>query len=130
MRQRIIIATAALAVAIGAAAGLWQWRSRAAVPALAAQQLAAAAQARPVDKTDRLIWDYQQRVRQSPGDVQAYAVLGAAYLQKARDTGDPTYYAKAQDAIDAALDRDPQSVEALIGAGVEPGSIRTERYGQ
>ncbi len=116
-KRSLIIATAALAVALGAAAGLWQWRSRAAVPALATQQLAAAAQARPVDKTDRLIWDYQQRVRENPGDVQGYAVLGAAYLQKARDTGDPTYYGKAQDAIDAALDHDPQSVEALIGAG-------------
>jgi tetratricopeptide (TPR) repeat protein len=87
------------------------------VPALATQSLADAAAQRPVDKTDQLIWDYQQRVKQNPDDVQGYAVLGAAYLQKARDTGDPTFYGKAQAVIDEALRRDPQNVEALIGAG-------------
>jgi tetratricopeptide (TPR) repeat protein len=83
----------------------------------AAAQLQAAASQRPVDKTDQLIWDYQQRVRQSPDDVQSYAVLGAAYMQKVRDTGDPSFYAKAQSVLDEALKRDPQNVEALIGAG-------------
>jgi tetratricopeptide (TPR) repeat protein len=108
----------ALALAIGAAAAYGVWRGYARQPpTLAAQQLQAAAAQRPVDKTDQLIWDYQQRVQQNPDDVQSYAVLGAAYLQKARDIGDPTYYAKAQAAIDAALARDPQNVEALIGAG-------------
>lgn len=102
----------------GAAAAYGVWRGYARQPpTLAAQQLQAAAAQRPVDKTDQLIWDYQQRVQQNPDDVQSYAVLGAAYLQKARDIGDPTYYAKAQAAIDAALARDPQNVEALIGAG-------------
>ncbi|HJZ50460.1 MAG TPA: tetratricopeptide repeat protein [Roseiflexaceae bacterium] len=86
-------------------------------PALATERLREAASQRPVDKTDQLIWDYQQRVRQNPEDVQSYAVLGAAYVQKARDTGDPTYYGKAQAVFDQALKRDPQNVEALIGAG-------------
>jgi tetratricopeptide (TPR) repeat protein len=56
-------------------------------------------------------------VRQSPDDVQSYAVLGAAYMQKVRDTGDPSFYAKAQAVLDEALKRDPHNVEALIGAG-------------
>jgi tetratricopeptide (TPR) repeat protein len=64
-----------------------------------------------------VIWDYQQRVRQNPDDVQSYAVLGAAYMQKVRDTGDPSFYAKAQAVLDEALRRDPQNIEALIGAG-------------
>lgn len=108
-----------LAVAlVGATATYGAWRARPAqAPALAARQLAAAAQQRPVDKTDQLIWDYQQRVKASPDDVQSYAVLGAAYLQKARDTGDPTFYGKAQAVADAALARDPQNVDALIVAG-------------
>ena len=83
----------------------------------AARQLSSAAAQRRVDKTDQVIWDYQQRVRQNPGDVDGYTVLGAAYLQKARDTGDPSYYGKAQAVFDEALRRDPQNVEALIGAG-------------
>lgn len=118
LKRPITIALLALAVVIaGGAAALSEWRARPQAPAVAVQRQAAAAQQRPVDKTDRLIWDYQERVRQSPGDVQGYAALGAAYLQKARDTGDPSYYARAQAVIDAALERDPQNVEALIGAG-------------
>lgn len=107
----------AMALAAASAYGLWRAYTAAQVPPLATQRLAAAAAQRPVDTTDQLIWDYQQRVRQNPDDVQSYAVLGAAYLQKARDTGDPTFYGKAQAAIDAALQHDPQNVDALIGAG-------------
>jgi tetratricopeptide (TPR) repeat protein len=106
-----------MALAAASAYGLWRAYTAAQVPPLATQRLAAAAAQRPVDTTDQLIWDYQQRVRQNPDDVQSYAVLGAAYLQKARDTGDPTFYGKAQAAIDAALQHDPQNVDALIGAG-------------
>lgn len=107
----------AMALAAASAYGLWRAYTAAQVPPLATQRLAAAAAQRPVDTTDQLIWDYQQRVRQNPDDVQSYAVLGAAYLQKARDTGDPTFYGKAQAAIDTALKHDPQNVDALIGAG-------------
>jgi tetratricopeptide (TPR) repeat protein len=44
-------------------------------------------------------------------------MLGMAYLQRARETGDPTYYGKAGAAFDEAQGREPQSVEALIGKG-------------
>jgi tetratricopeptide (TPR) repeat protein len=116
-RPKIAVIGAALALALGAGAfGLW--RNSQSQPATgAAAQIQAAASQRPVDKTDQVIWDYQQRVRQSPDDVQSYAVLGAAYMQKVRDTGDPSFYAKAQAVLDEALKRDPQNVDALIGAG-------------
>ncbi len=107
----------AIALVAGGSYVAWRAQNSVQVPALATQSLADAAAQRPVDKTDQLIWDYQQRVKQNPDDVQGYAVLGAAYLQKARDTGDPTFYGKAQAVIDEALRRDPQNVEALIGAG-------------
>lgn len=116
-RPTIAVIGTALVLALGAGAfGLWQ-RGQAQPTAGAATQLQAAAGQRPVDKTDQVIWDYQQRVRQQPDDVQSYAVLGAAYMQKVRDTGDPSFYAKAQSVLDEALKRDPQNVEALIGAG-------------
>jgi tetratricopeptide (TPR) repeat protein len=105
----------ALALAVGAV-GIWRYQ-QAQPAASAVAQLQAASGQRPVDQTDQVIWDYQQRVRQNPDDVQSYAVLGAAYLQKVRDTGDPSFYAKAQAVLDEALKRDPQNVEALIGAG-------------
>ena len=82
-----------------------------------AQQLSNAAAQRPVNRTDRLIWDTQEVLRENPNSVDSYAVLGAAYMQKVRDTGDPSFYTKAQSVLDEALKRDPQNVEALIGAG-------------
>jgi tetratricopeptide (TPR) repeat protein len=104
----------ALIIVAGALGGWLYSRSG---PTLATQRLETAADQRPVDKTDQLVWDYQQRVQQSPDDVQSYAMLGAAYLQKARETGDPTFYGKSQAVIDEALKRDPQNVEALIAGG-------------
>lgn len=114
---KAILLGLAIALVAGGSYVAWRAQNSVQVPALATQSLADAAAQRPVDKTDQLIWDYQQRVKQNPADVQGYAVLGAAYLQKARDTGDPTFYGKAQAVIDEALRRDPQNVEALIGAG-------------
>src|SRR5262245_46553762 len=119
-RHKTIVVIVVLVVLV-VAGGLGLWLSRPSgatqVPAIATERLRDAASQRPVDKTDGLIWDMQERIRQSPDDVEAYAMLGAAYLQKARDTGDPTYYGKAQAILDEALRRDPQNVEALIGAG-------------
>jgi tetratricopeptide (TPR) repeat protein len=116
-RPTIAVIGAALALLLGVSVfGLWR-NSQAQPVTSAAAQIQAAASQRPTDKTDQMIWDYQQRVRQSPDDVQSYAVLGAAYMQKVRDTGDPSFYAKAQAVLDEALKRDPQNVEALIGAG-------------
>jgi len=117
VRPKIAVIGATLALTLSAGAfGLWQ-NSQVQPATNAAAQIQAAASQRPVDKTDQVIWDYQQRVRQSPDDVQSYAVLGAAYMQKVRDTGDPSFYAKAQSVLNEALKRDPQNVEALIGAG-------------
>lgn len=56
-------------------------------------------------------------LRADPTQVAAYAQLGEAYLQRARETVDPTYYTKAQMVIDEALRRDRNNLEALIGRG-------------
>jgi tetratricopeptide (TPR) repeat protein len=51
-----------------------------------------------------------------------YAALGNTYLSRARVTGDPGYWSRAERAFDAALRRDPASVDALVGAGTLAGS--------
>jgi len=84
-------------------------------PPLAVAQLRIAADQRPINRTDQVIWTYQDRVHANPDDVAAYTALGAAYIQRGRETGDPTYYTKAEAALDAALERDGQLVDALIG---------------
>jgi tetratricopeptide (TPR) repeat protein len=52
---------------------------------------------------------------------QNYAALGYDYLQKARDNGDPANYSRAERSFDAALRRDDQDVEALLGAATLAG---------
>ncbi len=76
-------------------------------------------QARAVPKpaSDRLIYSLQQRLRTKPDDVQSLANLGNAYLQKVRETGDPSYYGKTAQVLKEAIDNDAQSADALIGMG-------------
>ncbi len=47
----------------------------------------------------------------------AATMLGQAYLQKARETGDPAYYPKAQMLFEQALAADGDDVDALVGLG-------------
>ena len=41
----------------------------------------------------------EQRVATEPGDGQALSLLGLAYQQRARETGDPTYYSRSGEAL-------------------------------
>ena len=43
--------------------------------------------------------------------------LGNAYLQRGRETGDPSYYAKAEEAVKKALELDPGSPGAMSAMG-------------
>jgi tetratricopeptide (TPR) repeat protein len=83
----------------------------------AASALIDQARAAPKPASDRLIYSLQQRLRAKPDDGQSLAYLGNAYLQKVRETGDPSYYAKAEQALKEAVDNDPQNAEALSGMG-------------
>jgi tetratricopeptide (TPR) repeat protein len=58
----------------------------------------------------------QQRLREVPGDYVTWAELGAAYLQQGRITADPTYYPKAQGALERSLQvRRADNAPALTG---------------
>lgn len=59
-----------------------------------------------------------ETVRSYPESVDAYVLLGSAYLQHTRETGDPADYGRAEAAFDAALALEPENVDALIGLGV------------
>jgi tetratricopeptide (TPR) repeat protein len=50
-----------------------------------------------------------------------YAALGDRYLARARETGDPAFYSRAERAFDAALRKDPVGVDGLVGAGTLAG---------
>jgi tetratricopeptide (TPR) repeat protein len=50
-----------------------------------------------------------------------YAALGNSYLGRARATGDPAFYSRAERAFRAELRRAPGSVDGLVGAGTLAG---------
>ncbi|MFE2423604.1 tetratricopeptide repeat protein [Streptomyces hokutonensis] len=50
-----------------------------------------------------LIGDREARVRARPTDARSWAVLGVAYVEQGRRTGDALYYPKADDALHTSL---------------------------
>ena len=67
--------------------------------------------------TQTLVVRLQAAVRANPRDGKSAALLGLAYQQRARETGDPTYYAKSQAALRDALRTDPRDLTATSGLG-------------
>src|SRR5206468_9056897 len=59
----------------------------------------------------------QAAVRMNPDDVAALDTLGLAYQQRARETGDPTYYTKSGEALRPALRLAPRDLVATSGLG-------------
>lgn len=57
------------------------------------------------------------RIAASPNDAAAHRDLGFAYLQRARETADPTDYARAEAAIARARDLASDDVLVLIATG-------------
>jgi tetratricopeptide (TPR) repeat protein len=70
--------------------------------------------------TDLAVQQMQQRLTNNPSDPTAYAAyaqLGSLYLQKVRETGDPSYYVKAEGALQKSLELAPNNVLAVVGMG-------------
>ncbi|MGH3615473.1 MAG: tetratricopeptide repeat protein, partial [Pseudonocardia sp.] len=67
---------------------------------------------------DDLVYRAQESLRRNPDDALLWAQLGAAYVEQARVTGDPSYYSRSQDALDRSFQVQPDgNGEALIGRG-------------
>ena len=69
--------------------------------------------------TDANIRSLQLRVRMYPSDFKAYDQLGAAYIQKGRETADASYYELAKAALDKSLD--------LVSNDLAAASAKTHR---
>lgn len=67
--------------------------------------------------TDAIIANLQQYLLLRPADGVAYGNLGIAYLQKARETGDPVFYVKAEGTLNKALDLNRNDFRSLAGLG-------------
>src|SRR5450432_3837738 len=70
-----------------------------------------------VSASDRQISALQDRLRQVPSDQRSATQLGLAYLQRARETSDPSYYTRADGILHQALAQAPDDTDTLIGLG-------------
>ncbi len=81
--------------------------------------VAATLQASPVigpASLSQIIEQLQARLRSVPDDWRSSANLGLAYVQQARVSADPSFYPKAQDALEASLQIHPGgNFEAMTG---------------
>ena len=60
----------------------------------------------------------QDRLRRVPDDAGSWAALGSAYVEQARVTGNPAYYAQAQGALDRSTQLQPTgNAAAAVGLG-------------
>jgi tetratricopeptide (TPR) repeat protein len=82
------------------------------IPVLLILRTASAWPQAAAPETDRQIRILQDRLMVAPDDYAGYDNLGAAFLQKARDTGDITYFDLAEQTLRKALDLAPRDFRA------------------
>jgi tetratricopeptide (TPR) repeat protein len=121
MRNRILITAAVLiAAAFGALFG-GAFRDSGA-PASAALAGAQAAEDFKAGfslnaSTASLAAELQSRLQANPKDEHSYVLLGLAYQQRARETGDSAYYPKSEGVLRRALALDSKDYLAVSGLG-------------
>ncbi len=119
-RTRIGIAVAAVALVGGASlfGGIMRGSSSAGVqargPRVEPERLQSGFS---TGDTASLIRAYQAGLQADPKDAKGYGLLGLAYQQRARETGDPTYYTKSEGVLRRALALAPNDLIATVGLG-------------
>ena len=63
-------------------------------------------------RTDQQIGYYQQMLKRNPRNATALLGLGDALIRKARETGDPSYFNRAEEALKKSLDITPKNFRA------------------
>jgi tetratricopeptide (TPR) repeat protein len=77
----------------------------------------AALVADPRTAGQRAVDDAQARLQRTPDDPHLMTQLASAYLQRARETGDPTYYSKADGLLTSASAELPADADVAITRG-------------
>src|ERR1043165_6019298 len=74
--------------------------------------------------TTALVASLQSTLSANRSDEHTWTLLGLAYQQRARETGDPAYYSKADGALERARMLDPK--DSLVYSGL--GSLALSRH--
>jgi tetratricopeptide (TPR) repeat protein len=72
---------------------------------------------------DRGIGHWTRRTTAAPNDPGAWTSLGDTFMQKARESAEPTYYRRAEAAYRKALEVSPRHVGALAGMAWVQGAL-------
>src|SRR5215831_5522911 len=64
-------------------------------------------------RTDQQIGYYQQMLKRNPRNATALLGLGDALIRKARETGDPSYFNRAEEALKKSLEINPNNAGAM-----------------
>ena len=116
-RQRLIIGAAAAVLAAVALTLGGVLHDSSGGPAAAAPVPSSVPADVPAGDTSGLVARLQATLRANPNDVRSLDSLGLAYQQRARETGDPTYYTKSDEALHRALALAPADLMATSGLG-------------
>jgi tetratricopeptide (TPR) repeat protein len=113
--RTLLIAGALLLAGAALTPTVWRaTRPSTAADAAGAANIAAHGAAR----LDTAINAAQRRLHQVPKDWSTWAQLGSAYVQQARITADPSYYSKAQGALQQSLQLESATNwQAMVGMG-------------
>ena len=68
-------------------------------------------------RIERDLGSLHELLRENPKSSANHTRLGQGYLQKARETSDPTYFTKAEALFQKALELDRRNFEAIAGMG-------------
>jgi tetratricopeptide (TPR) repeat protein len=116
VRKRLALTTAAVLAATAAALLGGSLRGGRADAVRVAPDVAAASiqSGFAAGDTPALVRDLQRQLRSRPS-AKAFALLGLAYQQRARETGDPSWYPKSAAALRRALGLEPDDLTATQG---------------
>jgi tetratricopeptide (TPR) repeat protein len=130
-RSRIILPGAAAALAVAVAAALLGGvltESNSDAPAATVVEFSAdhALSGFSLGNTEGTVLGLQDRLRKHPRDARSYALLGFAYQQRARETGDPSYYPRAAEVLGRAHALAPRS--ELASSGLASLALSRHRF--
>ena len=64
-------------------------------------------------RTDAQINTYEKMLKRNPGDALGYLALADAFIRKARESGDPEYFNRAESALKQVIEIEPRNAAAV-----------------